>query len=177
MVPSGCLGTQATYITPSASSLQLSSVLGISWAVGFCLFSSFHVHVEFLFECVFLLHSYPLARSPIGHHRLLGSLTLLFALNLTLIVFWWWCLLLLLEESRWSVSTHSCLFHSVSYPAQLLFITSFTSSLLHFSEPFPILTYSFCHQRTRTAPRIQVSGKPWILRTSGCFLICSLIFF
>ena len=42
MVTSGCLGAQATCLIPSASSLQLFSILGISWAIGFCLFSSFH---------------------------------------------------------------------------------------------------------------------------------------
>lgn len=79
--------------------LQVSQVffLGISWAIDFCLFSSFHVPVEFPFERAFLLHLHPLSGSTIGHHVLPGCHVLLFALNPSLVFVFWWCLKFLIE--------------------------------------------------------------------------------
>lgn len=132
-----------------------ASVLGIFWAwkIGFCLFSSFHVQVNFPLSehssCIYTLWQ----GVPQVCHILRGSLTLLFILNLTLTFAFWWYSVLRLGEIKWSIHIHYllatqdpvCLFYIPPTKWALPFLIH--SVIVYFSLliTFGIFLWTFSH--------------------------------
>lgn len=132
-----------------------ASVLGIFWAwkIGFCLFSSFHVQVNFPLSehssCIYTLWQ----GVPQVCHILRGSLTLLFILNLTLTFAFWWYSVLRLGEIKWSIHIHYllatqdpvCLFYIPPTKWVLPFLIH--SVIVYFSLliTFGIFLWTFSH--------------------------------